>query len=112
MASTPHSNADRVAIFGVRLAVPLAVVIAVLATVLAITNTTSAQSVSVAEIVQRDRLIAEQEALLNVYRCRFDIDTHLSPGGCVGGAPGFPPKNPNRLPERRQPKSSPGATGW
>ena len=94
MASTPHSNADRVAIFGVRLAVPLAVAIAVLATVLAITNTASAQSVSVAEIAQRDRLIAEQEALLNVYRCQFDIDTHLSPGGCVGGAPGLPAEEP------------------
>ena len=94
MASTPHSNADRLAIAGLRIAVRLAAVIAVVATVLAIASTASAQSVSQAEIDQRDQLIAEQEALLNVYRCRFDIDTHLSPGGCVGGAPGLPAEEP------------------
>ncbi len=31
----------------------------------------------------RDRLIADQEALLNVYRCQFDIDTQLVPEGCT-----------------------------
>ena len=34
------------------------------------------------DIEVRDALIQSQEALLNVYRCRFDIDTHLVPGGC------------------------------
>ena len=34
------------------------------------------------DIDVRDQLIASQEALLNVYRCRFDIDTHIVPGGC------------------------------
>ncbi len=33
----------------------------------------------------RDRLIQSQETLLNVYRCMFDIDTQIVPGGC-----GFP----------------------
>ena len=40
-----------------------------------------------ADIAARDYLIAAQEALLNVYRCRFDIDTQTVPGGCVDGAP-------------------------
>ena len=35
-----------------------------------------------AEVARRDRLIADQEALLNVYRCRLGADTHLVPGGC------------------------------
>lgn len=28
-----------------------------------------------ADLDLRDRLIADQEALLNVYRCQFDVDT-------------------------------------
>ena len=39
------------------------------------------------DIRVRDELIAAQEALLNVYRCRFDIDTEIVPGGCVNSAP-------------------------
>ncbi len=35
----------------------------------------------------RDRLILSQEALLNVYRCRFDVDTELVLGGCEYGEP-------------------------
>ncbi|WP_419929656.1 hypothetical protein [Candidatus Poriferisocius sp.] len=31
----------------------------------------------------RDGLIQSQEALLNVYRCQFDVDTQLVPGGCT-----------------------------
>lgn len=34
------------------------------------------------EIQRRDRLIADQEALLNVYRCRLGADTHLVADGC------------------------------
>ncbi|MCQ3811829.1 MAG: hypothetical protein KTV68_14880 [Acidimicrobiia bacterium] len=34
------------------------------------------------DIEVRDRLIADQEALLNVYRCQFDVDTELVPDGC------------------------------
>ena len=35
----------------------------------------------------RDALIAEQENLLNVYRCMFQIDTHAVPGGCQNDQP-------------------------
>ena len=37
------------------------------------------------DIDVRDGLIQSQEALLNVYRCQFDVDTQLVPGGCVAG---------------------------
>ena len=39
------------------------------------------------EIAVRDQLIADQEALLNTYRCKFSIDTHIVPGGCGRKAP-------------------------
>ena len=35
------------------------------------------------DLMERDDLIAAQESLLNVYRCRFSIDTQIVPGGCV-----------------------------
>lgn len=34
------------------------------------------------DINERDSLIAKQETLLNAYRCRFNIDTHIVPGKC------------------------------
>ena len=46
------------------------------------------------EIVVRDKLIADQESLLNVYRCRFDIDTQQVPGGCTDGHPSRGPTEP------------------
>jgi len=49
------------------------------------------------DIVARDQLIANQENLLNTYRCLFGVDTEVVPGGCSnpttispGGAPEFP----------------------
>ena len=42
---------------------------------------------TLAEVELRDQLIASQEALLNVYRCKFDIDTQMVPGGCIGREP-------------------------
>ena len=42
----------------------------------------------------RDRLIAAQEALLNAYRCLFDTDTHIVPGGCNGTVPAQQPAQP------------------
>lgn len=39
------------------------------------------------DIDARDGLIRSQEALLNVYRCRFDVDTEIVPGGCAEGEP-------------------------
>ena len=51
------------------------------------------------DIDTRDRLIQSQEALLNAYRCRFDIDTHIVPGGCgdPDTAPTPQPANPENL---------------
>lgn len=39
------------------------------------------------DIAERDGLVSAQEALLNVYRCRFGIDTIAVPGGCADDAP-------------------------
>ncbi len=50
------------------------------------------------EISMRDQLIANQESLLNTYRCQFNIDTQVVPNGCpLDGAPvlGVAPPNPN-----------------
>ena len=35
------------------------------------------------DVEVRDRLIVAQEALLNSYRCLFNIDTEIVPGGCT-----------------------------
>ena len=37
---------------------------------------------TLSDIEVRDQLIADQEALLNTYRCQFDVDTELVPDGC------------------------------
>ena len=34
------------------------------------------------DVKVRDNLVASQEALLNTYRCLFNIDTQIVPGGC------------------------------
>lgn len=47
----------------------------------------SSYELTLHDIAARDELIAAQEALLNVYRCRFDIDTQVVSGGCVEGRP-------------------------
>lgn len=46
-----------------------------------------ASSLTPHDIFLRDSLVADQEALLNVYRCRFDVDTEQVPGGCAFGLP-------------------------
>ena len=60
----------------------------------------SAQAaVSVDDIQLRDELIANQENLLNTYRCLFGADTDLVPGGCVNPdtiVPGVLPQLPNQ----------------
>ena len=43
------------------------------------------------DVAVRDRLVAEQESLLNTYRCLFDVDVEIVPGGCAGGRPGVAP---------------------
>ncbi|MCY4434616.1 MAG: hypothetical protein OXE45_13225 [bacterium] len=35
------------------------------------------------DLAARDQLIANQEALLNIYRCQFNIDTQLVPQSCT-----------------------------
>ena len=59
---------------------------------------TSSDGVSRSNVDVRDRLIAAQEALLNVYRCMFNIDTQVVPGGCA-----------NRTPRLEQPEPTPFA---
>ncbi|WP_419917996.1 hypothetical protein [Candidatus Poriferisocius sp.] len=49
---------------------------------------------TVGDVRLRDRLVADQEALLNTYRCMFDIDTHIVDGGCSDGHPTQPPPPP------------------
>ena len=43
--------------------------------------------VALQEVQTRNELIAAQESLLNVYRCRFNVDTQVVPNGCVDGQP-------------------------
>ena len=76
------------------------------------------------DIELRDRLIAAQEALLNLYRCRFGVDVEVVPGGCglaaaggpVSGGPvfegaGWYPDPTCRYDERWW-HGSPGRGGW
>ncbi|MDE0605306.1 MAG: hypothetical protein OXI18_12965, partial [bacterium] len=50
------------------------------------------------DIEVRDGLIQNQEALLNTYRCRFEIDTEIVPGGCIDGIPAVV-EEPEQTPE-------------
>jgi len=45
-----------------------------------------------AGIEKHDRLISEQQTLLNAYRCGFGVDTQLVAGGCVDGLPAQRPE--------------------
>ena len=47
------------------------------------------------DVVDRNELIAAQETLLNVYRCRFNVDTQVVPDGCVDGQPAGGPTEPD-----------------
>jgi len=49
---------------------------------------------TIENIRTRDQLIVDQENLLNAYRCFFDIDTQVVPGGCTNGQPAQPPTQP------------------
>ena len=55
---------------------------------------TTGDGVPLGEVVKRDELIFNQEALLNVYRCLFGVDTQVVPGGCADGAPARPAEQP------------------
>ena len=45
-----------------------------------------------AGIEMHDRLISEQQILLNAYRCGFEVDTQFVAGGCVDGMPAQRPE--------------------
>ena len=49
------------------------------------------QSITLQDIAVREELISAQESMLNLFRCRFDFDTHAVPGGCADGKPGADP---------------------
>jgi len=67
----------------------------VVAAIVVIAGPIAASAQTVADVAARDQLIANQEALLNTYRCRFDIDTQIVPGGCSDGAPAQPAAGPS-----------------
>ena len=57
------------------------------------------------EIEMRDTLIGAQENLLNVYRCKFEVDVDVVPGGCRNGEPATsntPPSEPTHVPTVNQ----------
>lgn len=57
------------------------------------------ESISAEDIATRDQLIANQENLLNTYRCMFGADLDLVPGGCPDPdtvSPGTAPESPSQ----------------
>ena len=74
--------------------VRLAVAIGMVAAGLVLSGASNAWAQTVADVEVRDRLIADQEALLNVYRCIYDVDTEVVPGGCEEGMPALPAEEP------------------
>ena len=85
------------------LAVLVAVCIVFSGLAAAVPTAAAATASLVEEIETRDHLIADQEALLNVYRCMFAVDVAAVPGGCANGVPaqpagepGPPPPNPSK----------------
>ena len=66
------------------------VAVLVLAAGLGFAASSGAAAQTVADVEVRDQMIADQDALLNVYRCMFGADVEVVPGGCANGAPGFP----------------------
>ena len=70
----------------------------------------SASAQTVKDVEDRDDLIAAQEALLNVYRCRFDIDTEIVPDGCIDGVP--VPQGQQELYDPIRPPMAPAYIDW
>ena len=62
-------------------------------------SVSTAVAQSVGDIEERDQLIANQENLLNAYRCLFSVDVEQVPGGCPNPepvSPGAAPLNPTQ----------------
>lgn len=74
-----------------------ALVAAMLATCLSTAAAMPAHAQTAHDVSVRDQLIANQENLLNAYRCMFGVDIHAVKGGCdspVQIVPGQAPENP------------------
>ena len=68
----------------------LAVAVCLLAPILGSTGASAQDGggeVALQEVQARNELIAAQESLLNVYRCRFNVDTEVVPDGCADQQP-------------------------
>ncbi len=79
-----------------RLARVLVAAVLLVGVVAPISGGAVAQETSILEEVNfRNRLVAAQESLLNSYRCLFNIDIGVVPGGCVGGQPARGPIPPD-----------------
>ena len=73
------------------------VVLSVFATVLALSAPSGAGAQTAGGVEVRDRLVADQENLLNAYRCKFGVDIDVIPGQCPNPdivAPGVSPESP------------------
>ncbi len=77
-----------------RLAAGIVIVLAVLAPLLATSKAAATQTARYSDIERRDELIAAQQALISVYRCKYEIDVDAVPGGCHDGWPVDPPVKP------------------
>lgn len=67
------------------------------------------------EIEKRDTLIGAQESLLNVYRCQFEVDVDVVPGGCRNGKPATdrtPSSEATQGPTNPSPTVSESAAGY
>lgn len=94
MTATHPTGVTRVTTTRRRMVVGLWVATAVLATLLTATGAAGAQTITFSEIERRDQLIAAQQTLINIYRCRFEIDDSQVPGGCYNGSPVEPANQP------------------
>ena len=61
----------------------MCLLVPVLASPMASAQTTPQSQPTLQDVEVRDNLIANQESLLNTYRCQFNIDTQVVPGGCT-----------------------------
>lgn len=75
----------------------LALVLGLVVGGLALTTASTASAQTLQDIEVRDKLIANQEALLNTYRCMFSVDTQVVPGGCSNVSPALPPQEPGQF---------------